>query len=187
VRLHESNPSHLWMTRRLSDFIQSTNRVKQGCPLSQTLFGIYIDKMESFLHEHIQEEDGCFLHQVLISLLFIDDLILLASTLEDLQRHIDDLTIFCDLPQLTINLGKTKVMIFNASKSFFSNRHFYFQEEEIEITRIYTYLGVQVVGPHFHMHWALHPWLSKGYSSLTSSRNCVSRTSFKTSCPNFTS
>jgi hypothetical protein len=73
------------MAYGLSDFIQSTIRVKQGCPLSPTLFGIYIDEMKSYLHEHIQEGDGCLLHQVLISLLlFVDDLVLMESTPEGL-------------------------------------------------------------------------------------------------------
>jgi hypothetical protein len=68
----------------MSDFIKSTIGVKQGCPLSPTLFGIYIDELEAFLHEHIQDSDGCLLHQVLISiLLFADDVVLLASSPRD--------------------------------------------------------------------------------------------------------
>jgi hypothetical protein len=52
-----------------------------GCPLSSTHFTIYIDELESFLHDHIQEGDGSLLDQVLISLLFfVDDLILVALT-----------------------------------------------------------------------------------------------------------
>jgi hypothetical protein len=54
-------------------------------------------------------------NQVLISLLlFVDNLVLLASTPEGLHRKIDALAIFCDLRQLMFNLGKTKVLIFNA-------------------------------------------------------------------------
>ena len=71
----------------MSNFIRSTIAVKQGCPLSPTLFGIYIDELEAFLHEHILDTDGCLLHQVLISiLLFVDDVVLLSSSLEGLQR-----------------------------------------------------------------------------------------------------
>jgi hypothetical protein len=80
---------------------------------------------------------------VLISLLlFADDLVLLASTPEGLQRQIDALAIFCDLQQLTVNLGKTKVLIFNASKSYLTYLHFYYPGAEIEITTTYTYIGV---------------------------------------------
>jgi hypothetical protein len=128
MRLYESVLGHLRMAHDLSDFIQSTIGVKQGCPLSPTLFRIYIDELESFLHEHIQEGDGCLLHQVLISLLlFVDDLVLLASTPKGLQRQINALANFCDLRQLMVNLGKTKVLIFNASKSSLTNLHFYYR------------------------------------------------------------
>jgi hypothetical protein len=48
---------------------------------------IDIDELEAFLHEHIQDSDGCRLHQVLISiLLFADDVVLLASSPKGLQR-----------------------------------------------------------------------------------------------------
>jgi hypothetical protein len=73
--------------------------------------------------------------------LFFDDVVLLASSLEGLQRQLDALALFCDLRQLTINLGKTKVMIFNGLKKSV-DLHFFFRGEEIEITITYTYLGV---------------------------------------------
>ena len=56
--------------------------MKQGCPLSPTLFGLYIDELEDFLMKSSQPGDGCYLHQVLISiLLFADDVALLALLL----------------------------------------------------------------------------------------------------------
>jgi hypothetical protein len=107
------------------------------------------------------------MHQVFISLfLFADDLVLLASIPKDLQTQIDALASFCDLRQLTINLGKTKVFIFNASKSSLPNLYFYYRGAEIDITTAYNYLGVQFTWPHFSLRQALQPWLSKGYGSL---------------------
>ncbi|KAH9293842.1 hypothetical protein KI387_040956, partial [Taxus chinensis] len=111
MRLYEEVLGRLRTSVGLSDFIRSTIGVKQGCPLSPTLFGIYIDELEDFLRDHIQEGDGCLLHHVLIYiLLFADDVVLLASSAEGLQRQLDALALFCDHRQLTVNLGKTKVM-----------------------------------------------------------------------------
>jgi hypothetical protein len=141
------------------------------------LFGIYIDDLEAFLHGHIQDSDKCRLHQVMISiLLLVDGVVLLASSPKRLQRQLDSLALFCDLRQLTVNLGKTKVMIFNESKNivdlhfffngskntidlnFFFNRskntvdlHFFFNKEEIEITNSYTYLAVRFSQLHFSL------------------------------------
>jgi len=57
MRLYESILGRLRLAHVLSDFIQSTIEVKHGCPLSPTLFGIYIDELESFLHDHIHDGD----------------------------------------------------------------------------------------------------------------------------------
>jgi hypothetical protein len=166
MRLYEFVLGRLHTTHGMSDFIRSTIGVKQGFPLSPTLFGIYIDELETFLHEHIQDNDGYILHQVLISiLLFADDVVLLSSSPEGLQRQLDALSLFCDLRQLMVNLGKTKVMIFNGLKKT-SNFHFLFRGEEIEITSTYTYLGVQFSGSRFSLRPTLQPRINKGYGSL---------------------
>jgi hypothetical protein len=65
-----------------------------------------------------------------------------------------------------INLGKTKVINFNASKNFLLDYHFYFKREEVEITTTDTYLGVQFLGPRFGLRKALQPRINKGYDSL---------------------
>ena len=85
MRLYEFVWGRLRTVGGLFEFNRNTIGVKQGCPLSPTLFGIYIDELEAFLHEHIQEVDGCLLHHVLISiLLFADDVVLLSSSPEGL-------------------------------------------------------------------------------------------------------
>lgn len=141
MRLYESVLGRLRTVGGLSEFIRSTIGVKQGCPLSPTLFGIYIDELEAFLREHIQESDGCYLHQVLIYiLLFADDIALLSSSPEGLQRQLDALALFCDLRKLTVNLSKTKVIVFNGTKKS-QDLQFLFKGETVEITNSYTYLG----------------------------------------------
>jgi hypothetical protein len=95
-----------------------------------------------------------------------DDVVLLASSPAGLQRQLDALALFCDLWQLTINLGKTKVMIFNESKKSV-DLHFLFRGEEIEITSAYTYLGVRFSGPRFNFQPALQPRITKGYGPLS--------------------
>ena len=125
--------------------------MKQGCPLSPTPFGIYIDELETFLHEHTQETDGCLLHLVL---LFVDDIVLLSSSPKGLQRQLDVLALFCELRKLTVNMNKTKVMIFNGVKKT-SYLRFLFKGEEVEITDTYTYLRVQFSGPRFDLQPAL--------------------------------
>ncbi|MCO5607868.1 hypothetical protein L7F22_062070 [Adiantum nelumboides] len=92
----------------LSDPIASTIGVKQGCPLSPTLFGLYIDKISDYILRAGAESDleGTPIH----IMLYADDIILVSETKEGLQCHLRALDDFCIYRGLTVNLGKTKVM-----------------------------------------------------------------------------
>jgi hypothetical protein len=57
-------------------------------------------------------------------------------------------------------------MIFNRLKKVLSNHHFFFRGEEIEITNIYTYLGVQVLKASFQFEACPSACVNKGYRSL---------------------
>ncbi len=165
MRLYETVVGRFWTPEGFSDPIHSTIGVKQGCPLSPTLFGLYIDELEDFLLKSSLPGDGFYLHQVLISiLLFADDVVLLASSPDRLQRLLHGLALFCDQRQLVVNLGKTRIMVFNCLKT--SHLHFMFQGQEIEITSSYTYLGVMFSGPQFNMRPAIQPKVNKGMGSL---------------------
>jgi len=50
-------------------------------------------------------------------LLYVDGLILVTTSAAGLQKQLDALASFCDQRQLTVNLGKTKVVIFEAQRS----------------------------------------------------------------------
>ena len=82
--------------------------VKQGCPLSPTLFGIYIEELEELILEYLKKErtDGpsIGIYTVLI-LLYEDDLILMAHTCERMNRLLELLKAFCDRNGLTINVA----------------------------------------------------------------------------------
>ena len=85
--------------------------VKQGCPLSPTLFGLYVDGLEK--HLETADIDAPTVRGVLVPLLlYADDLILVSTTAAGLQMQLDALASFCDQRQLTVNLSKTKVVVF---------------------------------------------------------------------------
>lgn len=78
--------SHFQCSQGFSDSIPNTIGVKQSYPFSLTLIGIFIDELEPFLQAHAHANNGCLLHKVLIFVLvFVDDVILLASTIEGLK------------------------------------------------------------------------------------------------------
>ena len=77
-----------------SPSVCSTVGVKQGCPLSPTLFALLIDDLERVIRE--EDGDGCPLAGVIIPiLLYADDIVLLSSSASGLQRQLDTLQSFC--------------------------------------------------------------------------------------------
>ena len=97
MRLYERVVDRFRNPRGFSDPIQSTLGVKQGCPFSPTLLGIFIDEHEAFLYDFSLPSDGYYLHYVLISIsLFVNDVFLLASSPKGLQWLLDGLASFCD-------------------------------------------------------------------------------------------
>lgn len=64
VRLYETVVGRSGTPEGFSVLIHSTIGFKQGCPLSPTLYGLYIDELEDFLLKSSLPGDGCYLHQV---------------------------------------------------------------------------------------------------------------------------
>jgi hypothetical protein len=86
-----------------------------------------------------------------------------------------------------VNVGKTKVLIFNASKFSLMDLHFHYKGTKIEITTTYAYLGVQFTGPVLACDMPLCPRSVKGMIPWSSLRDNASWVSFRTSHPNSTS
>ena len=151
----------------ISDIFDCLMGVKQGCPLSATLFGLFVDGLEQHLMDTIGN-DAPSLSGVLIPLLlYADDLTIMSTTAAGLQRQLDALQLFCKQRQLSVNLAKTKVVTFGSRASC---QAFKFNGSEVERAQSYKYLGFE-----FHATKALTHGVSKLVSAANKAMHAMTR------------
>ena len=104
-----------------SPYFPCARGLRQGCPLSPTLFTLFFDHLADFLNAPTLPGgwprlvlDGGVpvlgLPHPLRALLFADDVVLVARTHAGLRSLLARLEVFCLLWQLEVNVGKTKAM-----------------------------------------------------------------------------
>ncbi len=127
-----------------TEFFPQGRGVRQGCSLSPTLFNIYINQLANILER--APIQGLTLHDTEIKcLLYADDLVLLSPTEEGLQDSLNLLEDFCQSWALTVNLQRTRVMMFQKrSRSQRPTHTFTLAHRTIETTKTYTYLGLKI-------------------------------------------
>lgn len=131
--------SHL--TEGLSSTFQCIIGVKQGCPLSPLLFGLYIDALESHIAA-LAGDDGPDLAGTAVKLLlYADDLVLMSKSLRGLQKQLDDLSAFCKERDLTVNVKKTKVVVFG---SRVNSSPLHYDGSHVEEVASFRYLGIEL-------------------------------------------
>ena len=82
-----------------------------------------------------QELIGCLIPL----LVYADDLILMSTSEAGLQRQLDALASFCAERHLTVNLSKTKIVVFESRHS--KCRDYVLDGRSVDRTDSYRYLG----------------------------------------------
>jgi hypothetical protein len=121
--------------------------VKQCCPLSPTLFNIYIDKLEDFL-----EDADCvgptLTSIVFILFLYVDDVFLMEKSPYDLGKKLITLEELCSSMGMTMNTDKTKVMIIKSKRITYDN--IFYENNSLEEVPSYKSLGIDI---HHKLNW----------------------------------
>ncbi|TWW77456.1 Transposon TX1 uncharacterized 149 kDa protein ORF 2 [Takifugu flavidus] len=87
--------------------------LRQGCPLSPILFVTFMDRISRCSHG----VEGVRCGDLRIgSLLFADDVVLLASSARDLQRSLDRFAAACEAAGMRISTSKSEAMVLNWKK-----------------------------------------------------------------------
>ena len=135
---------------KLSPLFECNMRVRQGENLSPILFALFLNDLESFmdnsalqgisLTEHNSQNDT-IVYLKLLLLFYAYDTVIFADTYQGLQKRLENLEVYCKIWRLTVNVEKTKVMIFENRKS---NKHYEFKYDgnTVKVVDSFKYLGV---------------------------------------------
>ena len=125
----------------LSPCFTCNRGVRQGCNLSPLLFCLFISDLETHL-----KNNNC--HGVRLTnsqlplLLFADDVLLFGNSPENLQKSLHALQSYCNTWNLSVNLSKTKIMIFKRKNVKVSHTTFMYNGLPVEVVDEYKYLGL---------------------------------------------
>ena len=98
----------------ISDIFDCLMGVKQGCPLSATLFGLFVDGLEQHLMDALGHHAPSLSGLLVLLLLYADDLTIMTTTPAGLQRQLNALQLVCEQRQLTVNLAKQRCKLFDS-------------------------------------------------------------------------
>jgi hypothetical protein len=87
LRLYENVISNIWNTKGWFKEINCNIGVKQGCPLSPTLFDIYIDKLQYCL-EYASFTSLNLTRIFIMFLIYADDILLMVRNPYDLGKKV---------------------------------------------------------------------------------------------------
>ena len=148
--LYARASSTLCMDNRMSNPFPCSSGLRQGENLSSLLFSLYIND----LYEAIASEcKGLESMEQLVEstdntkkinlLLYADDVVILCESPTDLQDALNTLLKYCDKNKLTVNIDKTKILVFSKGKVR-KLPQFKYGVTNLEVVSEYTYLGVKL-------------------------------------------
>uniref|UniRef100_A0A673CDI6 Reverse transcriptase domain-containing protein n=1 Tax=Sphaeramia orbicularis TaxID=375764 RepID=A0A673CDI6_9TELE len=111
--LYDRSRSLVRIAGSKSDLFQVHVGLRQGCPLSPVLFIIFMDRIS----RRSQGPEGVrFGDHRISSLLFADDVVLLASSNLDLQRALGRFAAECEASGMRISTSKSEAMVLDRKK-----------------------------------------------------------------------
>ena len=106
---------------KLGEGFQTFYGVMQGDPLSTDLFGIMIEVLDEMLHFACPGIGVKIGTKYIHGKYYIDDLSIMTSKIEDLQRILGIVEQFCKSFGFKVNISKTEICVFNKRRASIPN------------------------------------------------------------------
>lgn len=137
--LYKNTTIKIKLNKGITNEIREITRgVRQGCPLSPTLFNFYIDEVTRQWQINLKSNFNIN-KDYLNTLLFADDQVIFSNSEDNLQRALYNLNIIAKEFNLNISLKKTKVMGFKGKTPI--RLKIILNDEPVEQVNHFEYLG----------------------------------------------
>ena len=158
IKLLYANPKAcVKVNNFVTEWFDITSGVRQGDPLSPTLFCILINEL---IEEVKQLQLGVFVKDRRLSILaFADDIVLIGRDESELAILLRQVEMWCRKYRLMVNTEKTKIVHFRRKRKDRSCHVFKFNDQNLEYVSNYKYLGVTM---HEHMEFKVNAEILAG-------------------------
>ncbi|XP_063420573.1 uncharacterized protein LOC134705786 [Mytilus trossulus] len=124
-----------------SDYFTNEVGLMQGEVLSPIFFSMYVNDCEmAFINSdsipYEMKELNLFL------LMYADDMVIFSETVSGLQTLLDTLYDYTSKWSLSVNIAKTKIVVFRKGGKIHDNEKWYYNNQEIEVVDKFSYLGI---------------------------------------------
>jgi len=141
--LYKNVKTQVRSNNTLSDVIECTMGVRQGCNLSPILFCLYINELYEYLKsKNIRGIQLTPDYVEIFMLLFADDVALASDTVSGLQQQLNHLHELCVVSKLNVNVDKTKIVVFKNGGRPALNEKWYYNNALLECVQGFNYVGV---------------------------------------------
>lgn len=123
-----------------TESFETEKGVRQGCPLSPTLFGIALDDVdEEWERKGI---GGTVMGKgKFYAMKYADDIAILAEEADELKKMLKILEKYVEKTKMEVNVKKTKIMVFRRGDKRKKDEGWKFKDEIIEVVNEFKYLG----------------------------------------------
>jgi hypothetical protein len=138
--IYEETISRVRVDGRVSECFKTYRGVRQGCPLSPSLFAAFIGDIEEMFRKG--QAGGVVVGKEKVwSLAYADDLVVLAREEKGMKEMLGNMEKYMRRKKLTVNVEKSKMMVFRKGGGRRKINEWRWEKDKIEEVKEFKYLG----------------------------------------------